>query len=212
MTEEVSRLSNFGQKVRTKRRKQMMTLKQLAEKTRLSVSYLSEIERGLAQPSISSFKKIAQAMDFSLFNVSENQDSSNGYQGWLGSGEDRYVRPSRYPKGVKVVRAGQRKKIMYPNQPNNLHELLTPDLNRLLEVNYFQCDPGFDSGPDPIVDPPGEKFLFILKGSVEYRIGEEVVRLNKGDSVSYPGDVPVSFRVLSNETLEAIGVITPPNF
>ena len=117
-----------------------------------------------------------------------------------------------YPKGVKVVRAGQRKKIMYPNQPNNLHELLTPDLNRLLEVNYFRCDPGFDSGPDPIVDPPGEKFLFILQGSVEYRIGEEVVRLNKGDSVSYPGDEPVSFRVLGDETLEAIGVITPPNF
>ncbi len=49
----------------------MMTLKQLGEKTKLSVSLLSEVERGLAQPSMSSLKKISQAMGFSLFNFGE---------------------------------------------------------------------------------------------------------------------------------------------
>jgi len=36
-------MTDFGMKLRAKRREQMMTLKQLAEKTKLAVSLLSEI-------------------------------------------------------------------------------------------------------------------------------------------------------------------------
>ena len=74
-------VSNFGQILRAKRQNQKMTLKQLSEKTGLSIGLLSEIERDLAQPSMSSLKKIVRAMDLNMFNFVEEQTESTGRQG-----------------------------------------------------------------------------------------------------------------------------------
>jgi transcriptional regulator with XRE-family HTH domain len=204
-------LDNLGKKLRERRREQLITLKQLSERTKLSVGFLSEIERGLAQPSMSSLKKIAQTLGLSLFNFREEQANGgvNGSQLSLRTG--RYYDRNTYISDVRVVRAGQRKKLVYPNS-DAVYELLTPDLNRLLEVHYIQLEPGYESGPEMIVDPPGEKFVFVLQGSIEYRIKEEVVRLDEGDSLYYPGDLPVSFRVMGDATCRFIAMVTPPSF
>ena len=202
-------MSNFGKKLRAKRRQRMMTLKQLSERTKLSVSLLSEIERGLAQPSMASLKKISQAMGFSSFDFGDEENGSKDEaqsQPFFGAG------PTGYVDDVKVVRADQRKQLMDPSRSPYMYELLTPDFKRLIEVLYLHWEPGFSSGPDPIIDPPGEKFVLVLKGSVEYQIGDTVVELKEGDSVYYPSGKPVFFRVLGEETCHAIGVGTPPSF
>ncbi len=185
-----------------------MTLKQLAERTQLSVSLLSEIERGLAQPSMSSLKKISQAMGFSFFDFQDKDAAPAGAHGAAHPGLAHTV----YVNDVKVVRAGQRKKLMDPNRSPYMYELLTPDFKRLIEVLYLRWEPGFSSGPDPIQDPPGEKFVLVLQGSVEYQIGDTVVQLQEGDSVYYPSGKPVFFRVLGDKPCHAIGVGTPPSF
>ena len=197
-------MGDFGKTLRVKRRQRMMTLKQLSERTTLSVSLLSEIERGLAQPSMSSLKKISQAMGFSSFDFGDEEN-----------GRIDAVQAQTQPKYVnemKVVRVGQRKKLMDPSRSPYMYELLTPDFKRLIEVLYLRWEPGFSSGPDPIMDPPGEKFVLVLKGSVEYQVGDEVVQLHEGDSVYYPSGKPVFFRVLGDESCHAIGVGTPPSF
>jgi transcriptional regulator with XRE-family HTH domain len=189
----------------------MMTLKQLAEKTQLSISLLSEIERGLAQPSMSSFRKIVRAMGLSMFNLVEEQADPSGHRAGLALQSKRRGSPDHYTKDIGVVRAGKRKKLMYPNFPA-LFELLTPDLNRLIQMCYGRFEPGFHSGPEPIKDPPGEKCAFILKGCLEMTIGEKTVRLEEGDSVYYPSDAPVSLRVVGEEACDSILVVTPPTF
>jgi transcriptional regulator with XRE-family HTH domain len=204
-------LDTLGKKLRQKRREQLITLKQLAEKTKLSVGFLSEIERGLAQPSISSLKKIAQTLGISLFNFREEQSNADQNGAQLSLRADGYRDRNTYISDVRVVRAGQRKKFFYPNS-DAVYELLTPDLNRLLQVHYIQLEPGYESGPEMIVDPPGEKFVFVLQGSIEYRIKEEVVCLDEGDSLYYPGDLPVSFRVMGDASCRFIAMVTPPNF
>jgi transcriptional regulator with XRE-family HTH domain len=181
-----------------------MTLKQLSERTKLSVSLLSEIERGLAQPSMSSLKKISQAMGFSSFDFGNEENSRI-------DAVQAQTQP-KYVNEMKVVRVGQRKKLMDPSRSPYMYELLTPDFKRLIEVLYLRWEPGFSSGPDPIIDPPGEKFVLVLKGSVEYQVGDEVVQLHEGDSVYYPSGKPVFFRVLGDESCHAIGVGTPPSF
>ncbi len=204
-------VSDFGTKLRARRRGQMMTLKQLSEKTGLSISLLSEIERGLAQPSMSSLKRIAQAMDFSLFNFVEEQTDPNGHQNQMTLQSKRHSSPGTYTKDIGIVRAGKRKKLMYPNFPA-LFEMLTPDLNRLIEMLYGRFEPGFNSGPEPIKDPPGEKCALILSGCLEMKIGETTLRLSEGDAVYYPGDAPVYLRVIGEEACHSILVVTPPTF
>ncbi len=186
-----------------------MTLKQLSEITGLSVSLISEIERGLAQPSMSSLKKISQAMGFSFFDF-EHDENRGAEKARASTGPG--LQGMGYVNDVKVVRAKQRKKLMDPNRSPFMYELLTPDFKRMFEVLYLRWEPGFTSGPDPILDPPGEKFVLVLQGSVEYRIGDATVELHEGDTVYYPSGLPVFFKVLGREPCHAIGVGTPPSF
>jgi transcriptional regulator with XRE-family HTH domain len=208
---EMRMVNDFGTKLRAKRLRQKMTLKQLAEKTGLSISLLSEIERGLAQPSMSSLKRIVRAMDLSMFNLVEEQADPNGNQGRLALRSTRAASPEAYITDIRIVRAGKRKKLMYPSFPA-LFELLTPDLNRMIEILYGKFEPGFNSGPEPIKDPPGEKCAIILEGCLEMEIGEKTVRLEEGDSVYYPGDAQVSLKVIGNKACHSILVVTPPTF
>jgi transcriptional regulator with XRE-family HTH domain len=208
---EIWMVSDFGTKLRAKRQHQKMTLKQLAEKTGLSISLLSEIERGLAQPSMSSLRRIVRAMDLSMFNFVEEQTDQDWSRGKLELQSKRPGTRDDYIKDIRVVRSGKRKKLMYPNFPA-LFELLTPDLNRKIEILYGKFEPGFSSGPEPIKDPPGEKCAIILEGCLEMRIEEKTVLLEQGDAVYYPGDSQVSLRVIGDKACHSILVVTPPTF
>jgi|SRR6185437_7236234 len=55
----------LGGFIRNRRKQANLSLRQLAEKTRLSNPYLSQIERGLHQPSMRVIKLIADALNVS---------------------------------------------------------------------------------------------------------------------------------------------------
>ncbi len=55
----------LGNRIRTFRRERGLTLGQLADKSGISASYLSTIERGLKKPSIPSLKQISEALHVS---------------------------------------------------------------------------------------------------------------------------------------------------
>ena len=204
-------MDSLGPNIRRQRKLRGLTLKQLSEKTGLSVSFLSEMERGLAQPSMASLRKVAQALGTSLLTFEEGHLPEGEPREGLSYPAERVRAGENFIQETKVVRAGQRKKISYPERPG-IYELLTPDLNRRLEVLWIRMEPGFESGPEAIVDPPGEKCLVILSGTLSFTVDGVEHLLDKGDSISYPASAPVEFKVLGEEKVEAILVITPPGF
>ena len=60
---------SFGEKVRALRMQQGLTLADLAEKTKRSVSLLSQIETGNVNPSFSSMQSIADALEVPLSEI-----------------------------------------------------------------------------------------------------------------------------------------------
>ena len=42
----------------------------------------------------------------------------------------------------------------------------------------------------PLVTHPGEEFCMVLQGVVEFRIGDEVITLDQGDSIHLRSDMP----------------------
>jgi transcriptional regulator with XRE-family HTH domain len=56
----------FGGYLRSQRHLAQLSLRQLADLTKVSNPYLSQIERGLHQPSISVIKSLAQALNLSV--------------------------------------------------------------------------------------------------------------------------------------------------
>lgn len=203
-------MDNIGPLVRRHRRHYRITLKEMAEKTGLSISFLSEIERGVAKPSMASLRKVAQALGISLLSFSDIEDIPEArHRQVLYPREEN--REMGYVTKVNVVRSGQRKKLGYPDRPG-FYELLTPDLNRRLEVLFVKIEPGFETGPEPIIDPPGEKFIYVLKGLYQMIINGETHVLNAGDSIYYPADSPLYFKNIGDEPVELVFVLTPPVF
>ena len=60
-----AQMEALGGFIRKRRQQANLSLRQLAEKTRLSNPYLSQIERGLHQPSMRVIKLIAEALNVS---------------------------------------------------------------------------------------------------------------------------------------------------
>ena len=60
-----SQVETLGSFIRSKRQLANMSLRQLAERTRLSNPYLSQIERGLHQPSVRVIRLISDALNVS---------------------------------------------------------------------------------------------------------------------------------------------------
>src|SRR5947209_8414284 len=58
-------LEAFGAFLRSQRRLANLSLREMAERTKVSNAYLSQIERGLHAPSVRVLRSIAQALDLS---------------------------------------------------------------------------------------------------------------------------------------------------
>lgn len=60
-----NQLTNLGEFIRTQRRLSNLSLRDLAARTQISNPYLSQIERGLHEPSVRVLKAIAAALNLS---------------------------------------------------------------------------------------------------------------------------------------------------
>ena len=123
-------MENLGHTIRDERRKRKLTLERLSEKTNLSKSFLSQVERGPAQPSISSLKKIAQEFAIGVVDLFSLELKEKVR---LDSPVAVRKNGQAYVEDVKVVRANRRKSLTLPGTRVS-YDLLTPDLNRLNEA------------------------------------------------------------------------------
>jgi transcriptional regulator with XRE-family HTH domain len=204
-------LLELGKRIRKERQQRQWTLEQFSEKTGLSKSFLSQIERGNTEPSITSLKKIAAQFGYSVVNLFPNGQGTEEIWGYNDRQAGLQTNNDLYVKDVAVVRAAKRKRIALPGS-NVVYDLLTPDMKRKLEVMYMRVSQGKHSGEEPMLDSPGEKLCIVMKGVLELRVGEEVFRLEQGDSLYYPAHVPHSWQAIAGDSIEVIWILTPPSF
>lgn len=204
-------LIDLGKRIRAERQKRQLTLEKFSAKTGLSKSFLSQIERGNTEPSITSLKKIAAEFGYSVVNLFPNGNENGSNWGYQGGIKNHPVEKTIYRNEVSVVRADKRKRLALPGS-NVVYDLLTPDMKRQLEVMYMRVKAGENSGNEPMLDSPGEKLCFVVKGKLELCVGENVYRLKEGDTICYPAHVAHSWRALEGEIIEVIWILTPPSF
>ena len=204
-------LIDLGKRIRAERQKRQLTLEKFSKKTGLSKSFLSQIERGNTEPSITSLKKIAAEFGYSVVNLFPNGSENESNWGYQEGITTHPIKKTVYRNEVSVVRAGMRKRLALPGS-NVVYDLLTPDMRRQLEVMYMQVKAGENSGNEPMLDSPGEKMCFVVKGKLELCVGKDVYQLEEGDTINYPAHVEHSWRALEGESIEVIWILTPPSF
>ncbi len=206
-----STLIDLGKKIRNERQERQLTLEKFSQMTGLSKSFLSQVERGITEPSITSLKKIAKQFGFSVVNLFQNGDTLNSNWEYHSAPIKYSGKSMNYVEKAEVVRADKRKRFALPGS-KVMYDLLTPDMNRQLEVMYMRVSEGENSGEQPMLDPPGEKVGLVLKGSIEVSVGTEVYQLGEGDSIYYPANIPHSWRALEGDSIEVVWILTPPSF
>ena len=174
----------LGPGIRGERLRQNLTLAQLAELTGLSASALSQIERGVTDPSIGSLRRIASALAVPFFQFLLERDSPD-----------------------PVVRKSQRRTITFPNRSLQ-YQLLTPNLRGPFEILAMDLAPGAASG-EAALGHDSEECMLILHGEVEVEVAGVAYALSAGDSISIQRNAPHRMVNLGRRTAEIVMVISP---
>ncbi len=90
-------------------------------------------------------------------------------------------------------------------------ELLTPDLNRNLEMLRAVVPADYDTREVPFVHA-GEECVHVVRGTLEIHLGEHVLCLIAGDTITYDAGVPHWWRNVGGSEAEVISACTPPSF
>jgi transcriptional regulator with XRE-family HTH domain len=188
---------DLGQAIRTLRLERKLTLQAVASAANLSQSLISQVERGLASPSISALRRIAGALDVPIAAL------------FLGDGEPSDDESDRWGRRL-VVRRHERKGLHVPRS-KVVYELLTPDLSRKIEFIWIEYEPGSVTHPEPM-SHPGEENAVCLEGSVVVIVDGQEFVLNEGDSISFDSGRAHQVENRSTERAVLVSAITPPAF
>lgn len=182
----------LGSRLKKQRQARGWTLKQLAESSGVAIGYLSELERAQSNVTLSVLKRICDALDIPVGALLQPENGP------------------AHRNSVSVLRQGQRKKVTLPGI-GIANELLSPDLQRKMEIIWVEAEPGANSGGHPH-QHDGEECGVIFQGAMEFVVGEESWTLLPGDSIYLDSHLPHSWRSAGEDRLKAIWIITPPTF
>lgn len=180
-----------GAQIRSARKERGLTLEALSEVAQLSVGNVSQIERGIANPSISTLVQLAHAVGIPLWQLLNVHESAKS----------------------PVVRADERRRLdgHGMREDGATYELLTPDVHGALEVTYVQTPPGYDTSATPYRHD-GEEFGIVLAGTKDVFLDGVKHSLSAGDSIQYSSTVPHWYVNTGEETCMSIWVCTPPTW
>ncbi|MFE4588818.1 helix-turn-helix domain-containing protein [Streptomyces laurentii] len=161
-------------RVRRLRRERLLTLEALAERSGITKSYLSKVERGQSVPSIAVCAKLAKALDVSLDSLFADADDLDE---------------------VTVTRAAERRALTAPDEPGTRYEGMALDAGAK-GMTPFMLYPPLDAGPVPFRDHPGEEFVFVHEGRAELILPSRTLTLDPGDCVYFKATTPHKLRSL----------------
>ena len=183
--EEVVRI---GSHIKARRTELNLSLRDLSASTGLSATFLSNLERGIANPTLDSLRKVSTALGTSLlFMATATSESS------------------------PVVRRHERRRLNLSNG-HIQYEILTPTLNRKMVL--FQGRVTAEDG-NIVVAPlaePTEECLVLLTGKINVVISGQMYQLEAGDSLYFEGRTLSSLTVSGEGEATYLPAITPPVF
>jgi transcriptional regulator with XRE-family HTH domain len=171
----------LARRVRERRRKRGLTLNQFSKLCTVSVAMLSKIENAKVSPPISTYAKISKALGISLGELL-NEDGTNEVSFVRRKERRTYTRFSGYTGEAIAFRKS----------------------NKKMEPFVFTYSPRDDHPPPYQHD--NEELIFVLKGRLEFRYGEERFILNPGDCLYFDANIKHSARTLDGHTAQALVV------
>jgi transcriptional regulator with XRE-family HTH domain len=188
---EVKKL-HIGKKIRDLRKKAGLVLQDLSNRTGLSKSLLSQIEKEVVSPPIATLLKISKALGVNISFFFQNDDSEKRVI-LVRSNESKVI-DSRYfgreESGYyyEALAYKKSKKYMEPF-------LVEFKRKRAEKLSYFSHE--------------GEEFIYLLEGTLEFRTESEQYALYPGDSLYFESSIPHAYRAMGRRNAKALTVVYP---
>jgi len=178
----------LGSKIRKMRISKKINLTAFAKKINKTPSYLSQVERGMASPSITALREISKALDVPVF----------------------YLLIDDGGRHSAIVRKNERKVFQFPKS-HLTYELLSPDLSDQIEVIRTRIEPGATTSSKPL-SHKGEEYTLVMEGKMKIQVGDKFFVLEEGDSIYYFASIPHKITSIGDKDLIIISAITPTSF
>ncbi len=176
---------DIGSRIKDLRVANGLTQEELADRTELSKGFISQLERDLTSPSISTLEDILQCLGVTIAEFfAEGRDEQ------LVFGEDDYFEKEDADLKNKV-------EWIIPNAQKNMMEPIRLTLEK-----------GGSTYPD--TPHEGEEFGFVLKGEITLHVGKKTYQAKAGESFYYQSGG--QHYISSENGAEVIWVSTPPSF
>ena len=176
---------DIGNKLKELRVLKGLTQEELADRSELSKGLISQLERNLTSPSITTLMDILQCLGTSIgefFNEAPDEQIVFGKQ-------DYFVKEdTEYKNEIKWI---------IPNAQKNT-----------IEPIYLTLQAGGSTCPD--TPHEGEEFGYVLQGAVSIHLGNKTYKAKKGESFYYTADKTHFLSSKNGATL--IWVSSPPSF
>lgn len=175
-----------GARVRVLRDDAGLSLRELAERSGVSPTTLSQVERGNSSPTLTVAERIAAGLGLSLSQL-------------LRLDEAPHVVVSRADRHRRQTHGGHR------------IEELTPPLPGLsAEISAHELDPGSATGAEgesPMHEPGSRETAVVLAGELVLVVDGTRHLLQTGDSVTFDADLPHHFENQSDAVTRFIALI-----
>jgi len=182
---------NIGRKVRELREKSQLTIMDLAARSGVPKSVLTEIESGDVTPPVATLLKLARAMNVGMAFFFQDEAAADK---------------------VSVTRKDQRIRIRrrphhHEGEVDYIYESLeTRKPDKHMEPLFVEFQP-METGNMVFSSHEGEEFVYLLEGRLEFRSHERLEVLTPGDAIYFESDLSHAFRGLDNQAARAIVVV-----
>ena len=183
---------HLGNTIRDIRLKHGLTIADVAGLAGISRGMLSKIENAQTATSLDTLSRLAQALGVSLATLFRSYDVKGGSAQLVKSGE-----------GMEVVRRGTRR--------GHTYQLLAYDQGPTKTFEPFLITIDHASEVFPLFEHPGNEFIYMLEGEIEYRHGQNTYVLTPGDALTFRGDIPHGPERLIQCPIRFLTVLMYPN-
>ena len=153
-----------GERLRNVRQERGLSLKEVAEGSNMSASFLSLVETGKSDISLARLLGVLRYYNIALTELL----------------------PDAQPPDARVVRPNTRPHVKFPHEGFDVY-LLTPDTKRNFAPMIAVIQPG--GRPAEFSQHPGQEFLLVLEGEIRFTLtGSEPMAMSAGDSIYYESD------------------------
>ena len=183
--------NKLGEKIKTVRENREISIKELSERSDVSVPVIENIEKGDFIPGLSPLIKIARVLGVRLGTFMDDHEN---------------IGPVVSRKNETGVVTGFSDKASSAKSDMDFKSLAPDKAGRRMEPFLIDVHPS--SVKDfQLSTHEGEEFIYVMSGSITISYGKETYILNEGDSIYYDSIVPHHVHSLEDHSAKILAVV-----